>query len=82
MQQSPKNETVKVSIRLRPFTPEELSINSTTQIESITNNSISIKKNFEQKNYTFDRIFSSSSSQEEVFLSVKDIINVNTNITI
>ena len=77
--QTAKNEKVKVSIRLRPFSEEEKRIDSTTPIESIdeTQNTMNIKRNFENKQYTFDKIFPSTSSQEDIFISVKDIINVS-----
>lgn len=77
--QTAKNEKVKVSIRLRPFSEEEKRIDSTTPIESIdeTQNTMNIKRNFENKQYTFDKIFPSTSTQEDIFISVKDIINVS-----
>lgn len=77
--QTAKNEKVKVSIRLRPFSEEEKRIDSTTPIESIDEekSTMNIKRNFENKQYTFDKIFPSTSTQEEIFMSVKDIINVS-----
>ena len=77
--QTAKNEKVKVSIRLRPFSEEEKRIDSTTPIESIneTQNTMNIRRNFENKQYTFDKIFPSTSTQEDIFISVKDIINVS-----
>ena len=77
--QTAKNEKVKVSIRLRPFSEEEKRIDSTTPIESIdeTQNTMNIRRNFDNKQYTFAKIFPSTSTQEDIFISVKDIINVS-----
>ena len=64
-----KLERVMVSIRVRPFSEEEKQKDSSTPIESIDNksNRLTVKKDYDKKTFTFDKIYPLTSIQEDVF---------------
>jgi len=66
-----KLERVMVSIRVRPFTEEEKQKDSSSPIESmdLKNNRMTVKKDYDKKTFTFDKIYPLTSVQEEVFES-------------
>ena len=63
-----KFERVQVSVRVRPFL-DDVKKDPTSPIESIDkkNGSISISKEYDKKNFTFDHIYPMDSNQEEIF---------------
>lgn len=64
-----KCERVKVFLRVRPFTNDEMNQNPNTSIESLDtkSNTVVIKKDFDNKTFTYDGIFTQSSSQNDIF---------------
>ena len=73
-----KIERVKVSIRVRPFIEEEKKIDDTTPIESIDekNNIITIKRDFDKKNFSYDKIFPMNAPQISIFdTTSKEVVN-------
>ena len=63
-----KFERVQVSVRVRPFL-DDVKKDPTSPIELIDkkNGSISISKEYDKKNFTFDHIYPMDSNQEEIF---------------
>ena len=73
-----KSERVLCYVRIRPFTKDELARDNTTPIEAIDtkNNSMTVKKEFEKKNYNYDKIFPENSNQSEIFtVAGKNVID-------
>ena len=64
-----KIERVKVSIRIRPFNEDEKKRDSSSPIENIDTktNSITIKKEYDKKNFSYDHIFPMITDQLTVF---------------
>ena len=62
-------EPIKVYIRIRPFSREELIKGKASPIESIDliKNKILVQKDYEKDNYYFDKILTEDSTQNEVF---------------
>ena len=74
-----KSEKVKVYIRVRPFNDDENKRGGETPFTNIDveNNMVSIKKEYDVKDYTYDGIYDMNSTQEEVFeKSAKPVIDV------
>jgi len=72
-------ERVVVHLRIRPLNEEELQGYTNTPFEKIneTENSILVKKDFDQKVFNFDTISNSNIKQMEIFeKSSKEIIDV------
>ena len=75
-----KSERVKVYIRVRPFNPNEEERGGETPFTNldVENNMVSIKKEYDVKNYTYDGIYDMNSTQEQVFQkSAKVVIDVS-----
>ena len=75
---SSKIERVKVSIRVRPFNEDEKKIDETSPIETIDqkNNVMTIKRDFDKKNFSFDNIFPMETTQISVFdTTSKEVVN-------
>ena len=73
-----KSERVLCYVRIRPFTKDELDRDKTTPIEAIDekNNSMTVKKEFEKKNYNYDKIFPENTNQSEIFtVAGKNVID-------
>ena len=73
-----KTERVKVSIRVRPFNEDEKKIDETTPIEMIDqkNNVMIIKRDFDKKNFSFDKIFPMETPQISIFdITSKEVVN-------
>ena len=73
-----KIERVKVSIRVRPFNEDEKKIDETTPIESIDqkNNIMTIRRDFDKKNFSYDKIFPMETQQISVFEETsKEVVN-------
>ena len=64
-----KIERVKVSIRIRPFNEDEKRRDSSTPIENVDTktNSITIKKEYDKKNFSYDHIFPMTTDQLTIF---------------
>ncbi len=72
-------ERVAVHLRIRPFTEEELQGYAHTPFEKINEkeNSIFVKKDYDQKVFNFDSISNSNIIQNEIFEKTsKEIIDV------
>ena len=77
-----KTERVKVYIRVRPFNDDENQRGGETPFTNldVENNMVSIKKEYDVKDYTYDGIYDMNSKQEEVFeKSAKIVIDVSYN---
>ena len=73
-----KIERVKVSIRIRPFNEDEKKLDPTSPIEITDqkNNIMTIKRDFDKKNFSFDNIFPMETSQTSIFdTTSKDVVN-------
>ena len=81
-----KSERVKVYIRVRPFNDDENRRGGETPFTNldVENNMVSIKKEYDVKDYTYDGVYDMNSTQEEIFeKSAKPVIDVrNSNILI
>ena len=90
-----KSECVSVHVRIRPFTDKEPQDSSIEILDSTTNamrsmfniNNIYIlivKRDFDQKDFSFNTIFQADSNQEQIFNKVgKPVVEVcHTNILI
>ena len=78
-----KSECVKVYVRVRPFNESENEKGGETPFTNldVENNMVSIKKEYDVKDYTYDGIYDMNSKQEEVFQkSAKTVIDVSNNI--
>ena len=77
---SNKSERVKVYSRVRPFNDDENRRGGETPVTNldVDNNMVSIKKEYDVKDYTYDGIYDMNSTQEEVFeKSAKPVIDVS-----
>ena len=68
MKKESKVERVQVSVRVRPFL-DDVKKDPTSPIESIDKkrNVINIKKEYDQKTFTYDHIYPMDSNQSEIF---------------
>ena len=64
-----KNERVLVYVRIRPFSQDELVNDNSSPIESVDTkrNTMIVKKEYDKKNFNYDRIFQENINQKEVF---------------
>ena len=64
-----KNERVLVYVRIRPFSQDELINDNSSPIESVDTkrNTMIVKKEYDKKNFNYDRIFQENINQKEVF---------------
>ena len=73
-----KTERVKVSIRIRPFNDDEKKLDPTSPVEIVDqkNNVMTINREFDKKNFSFDNIFPMESSQISIFdTTSKEVVN-------
>jgi DNA replication protein DnaC len=61
-----KTEKICVSVRIRPLSQEELSMETRCPIESYDKKHLVVKKD-EKKNFNYDNIFGYESKQNEIF---------------
>mgnify|MGYP002524320637 CR=1 FL=1 len=76
---SSKSERVKVYIRVRPFNDDENRRGGETPFTNldVDNNMVSIKKEYDVKDYTYDGIYDMNSTQDQVFeKSAKPVTDV------
>jgi len=74
-----KSERVKVYIRVRPFNQDENERGGETPFTNldVENSMVSIKKEYDVKNYSYDGLYDMNSKQEEIFQkSAKVVIDV------
>jgi kinesin family protein 5 len=74
------SERVMVHLRMRPFSEEELKKDKSTPIENFDplNNSVTIKKDFDKKNYNFDSVINMNSKQKDVYENTAhEVVDVN-----
>ncbi|PON51984.1 Kinesin-like protein [Parasponia andersonii] len=69
---SPEEESIVVSVRLRPLNEKELARNDGSDWECVSNNTIAIKSNLSERivfptAYTFDRVFGFDSPTKQVY---------------
>ena len=66
---SNKLERVRVSVRVRPFLPNEKAIDPTSPIESVDtkHNIINIVKEYDKRTFTYDHVYPEKSNQSEIF---------------
>ena len=72
-----KIERVKVSIRIRPFNEDEKKKDSSTPLENIDQkrNTITVKREYDKKNYTYDHIFPMTTEQISIFeITSKEVV--------
>ncbi len=77
-----KSERVKVYIRVRPFNNDENQRGGETPFTNldVENGVVSIKKEYDVKDYTYDGLYDMNSTQEQIFQnSAKTVIDVNIN---
>ena len=75
-----KSERVKVYIRVRPFNNDENQRGGETPFTNldVENNVVSIKKEYDVKDYTYDGLYDMNSTQDQIFnISAKPVIDVN-----
>ena len=75
-----KTERVKVYIRVRPFNDDENKRGGETPFTNldVENGIVSIKKEYDVKNYTYDGLYDMNSTQDEIFEnSAKPVIDVS-----
>ncbi|KAK0396729.1 hypothetical protein QR680_001832 [Steinernema hermaphroditum] len=65
---------IRVVVRLRPFLPEESSSTSVSHLGFPDLRSISVKANNKSSTYQFQHVFGCSSSQQNVFGEVKELV--------
>lgn len=85
MKKENKSERVMVHVRMRPFSEEELKQDNTTPIENFDtiNNTISIKKDFDKKTFSYDTVLNMNIKQKDVFeKTAKEVVDVITIIKI
>lgn len=73
-------ERVKVYIRVRPFNEDENRRGGETPFTNldVENNIVSIRKEYDVKDYTYDGLYDMNSNQEEIFQkSAKSVIDVS-----
>ena len=63
------SERVMVHLRMRPFSEEELKKDKSSPIETFDslNNSVTVKKDYDKKNYNFDSVINKNSKQKDVY---------------
>ena len=74
-----KLERVKVYIRVRPFNQDENERGGETPFTNldVENSIVSIKKEYDVKNYSYDGLYDMNSKQEQIFQkSAKVVIDV------
>ena len=74
-----KSERVKVYIRVRPFNQDENERGGETPFTNldVENSIVSIKKEYDVKNYSYDGLYDMNSKQEQSFQkSAKVVIDV------
>ena len=77
---SSKSERVKVYIRVRPFNDDENQRGGETPFTNldVENGIVSIKKEYDVKDYTYDGLYDMNSKQDDIFNnSAKPVIDVN-----
>jgi hypothetical protein len=75
-----KSERVKVYIRVRPFNNDENQRGGETPFTNldVENSVVSIKKEYDVKDYTYDGLYDMNSTQDQIFNnSAKPVIDVN-----
>jgi len=75
-----KSERVKVYIRVRPFNNDENQRGGETPFTNldVENGIVSIKKEYDVKDYTYDGLYDMNSTQEQIFQnSAKTVIDVS-----
>ncbi len=75
-----KSERVKVYIRVRPFNNDENQRGGETPFTNldVENSVVSIKKEYDVKDYTYDGLYDMNSTQDQIFnISAKPVIDVN-----
>ena len=75
-----KSERVKVYVRVRPFNNDENQRGGETPFTNldVENSVVSIKKEYDVKDYTYDGLYDMNSTQDQVFnISAKPVIDVN-----
>jgi len=73
-------ERVKVYIRVRPFNEDENRRGGETPFTNldVENSIVSIRKEYDVKDYTYDGLYDMNSNQEEIFQkSAKSVIDVS-----
>ena len=77
-----KSERVKVYIRVLPFNNDENQRGGETPFTNldVENGVVSIKKEYDVKDYTYDGLYDMNSTQEQIFQnSAKTVIDVSIN---
>ena len=77
-----KSERVKVYIRVRPFNQDENERGGETPFTNldVENSVVSIKKEYDVKNYSYDGLYDMNSTQEQIFQkTAKVVIDVRWN---
>lgn len=77
-----KSERVKVYIRVLPFNNDENQRGGETPFTNldVENGIVSIKKEYDVKDYTYDGLYDMNSTQEQIFQnSAKTVIDVSIN---
>ena len=77
---SNKSERVKVYIRVRPFNNDENQKGGETPFTNLDteNNMVSIKKEYDTKDYTYDGVYDMNSTQDQIFeKSARPVIDVS-----
>ena len=75
-----KTERVKVYIRVRPFNQDENERGGETPFTNldVENSMVTIKKEYDVKNYSYDGLYDMNSTQEQIFQkSAKVVIDVS-----
>ena len=75
-----KTERVKVYVRVRPFNKDENERGGETPFTNldVDNSIVSIKKEYDVKNYSYDGLYDMNSTQEQIFQkSAKIVIDVS-----
>jgi len=62
-------ERIQVFVRIRPFNSDELEKDRTSPIEVLDtkNNAMIFRREYDKKNFSYDRIFPENSTQKEIF---------------
>ena len=78
--QNQKSERVKVYVRVRPFNEDEIRRGGHSPFTNIDpeNNSLSIKKEYNIKEYAYDGVYDMNSKQDEIFtITAQPVIDVS-----
>ena len=72
-----KSERVKVYIRVRPFNNDENQRGGETPFTNldVENGIVSIKKEYDVKDYTYDGLYDMNSTQEQIFQNSAKTVN-------